>query len=393
MNEEITVLEIDEILTTGINSINEKDLPEIISSQIAKFNELDLYVKKSKDAADKAKNSADLAKRKSVGTFKNKEAIEELQSAGLDIAEAVQFGAEAQKLSFEFQSKLAEITKYLFSIGVSNIASNRFVIRELEIMLKGASQEKLSDLARQELLTVIKQLKDQEDILMRQENITKQVKSHDVILKNQNIKNLKITEQLKAHSDKDRQHDEKLKLHEEANIKLEEKVQAQVELDRLQSEQLQAYAEIDILHDEQIKLHAENEKKLVKKLEEQEEVDRVHAEQLKIHAENDNKLEVLLVTQAENDKEHDEKLRTQNENVLNCEEQIAILFKESIKQKEQIEKNIEIVKKQEINLNDLQDEISKLKLVLDTKANYTLLGIVLGIASVSFVISIIACFL
>lgn len=198
MSEELVVLSPDEAIESVVSGYNEKDLPILIHGQIEKLNKLDQSVKKAIAAAEKAKDSAKDAKDKSAGLFKKKAAIEELQSAGMKLAEAVQLGAEAQKISFEFQTKLAEITKYLFGLGVSNIASNRSVVRELEMRLRGASQEELSELAQQELITVVKQLKEQEDILRKQENISKTLKIHDERLKVQSQKNQRIDERLQA---------------------------------------------------------------------------------------------------------------------------------------------------------------------------------------------------
>lgn len=162
---------------------NEKMLPELIQGQISKLNELDASVKAALDAAVQAEKRAEVAGKRSAGralfTDKKKEAIEELQSAGIELAGAVQLGAKAQKISFEFQTRLAEIAKYLFTLGVSNIAANRTVVRELEKRLSGASEEELSELAHQEVISVIQQLKEQEDLLRKQEQMTKVLKEHD----------------------------------------------------------------------------------------------------------------------------------------------------------------------------------------------------------------------
>lgn len=157
----------------------EINFPEVIQGQVAKLENLSESVKKAKQAAQDAKASADKAKKISAGYLFNKDAIEGLQTAGIALADAAQSAAEAQKISFEFQTKLAEITKYLFELGVSNIAANRIVVRELELRLKGASQAELSELARQELHLVLKQLNDQHDVLIKQENFAKIVKDHD----------------------------------------------------------------------------------------------------------------------------------------------------------------------------------------------------------------------
>lgn len=164
-------------------AVDEKALPELIHGQIGKLNELDAGVKKALEAAGRAEQRARAAHDLSAGRGffkdKKKEAIEGLQEAGVELAEAVQLGTQAQKLSFELQTRLAEITKYLFTLGVGNIAANRVVVRELEMRLRGASEEELSELARQEVMSVIRQLKEQEDLLRKQEQMREALSGHD----------------------------------------------------------------------------------------------------------------------------------------------------------------------------------------------------------------------
>lgn len=165
-----------------VRVLNDKDLPSLIGGQVNELNVLNDKIKLATEAAERAKKSAEEAKQVSVGFFNKKTAIEELQEAGGMLANAVQSGVEAQKTAFEFQTKLAKISKYLFGLGASNIANTRSVIRELELRLSGASEEELSDLAQQELLNVVKQLKEQEDILKKQADFSKVLKSHHLQL-------------------------------------------------------------------------------------------------------------------------------------------------------------------------------------------------------------------
>lgn len=361
MSNELVVLEPDDIIRSGISGFDEKDLPQVVQEQISKLNELDKSVKKAMEAAASAKDSAISAKNMSAGFGKKKVAIEELQSAGLDLAEAVESGAEAQKISFEFQTKLAEISKYLFGLGVSNIASNRFVVRELEMRLKGASREELSELARQELISVIMQLKEQEDILKKLENLSKIIKNHDKTLKFQSQKNQSIDEQLQAQAESDMQHSEQLKVQEEINK----------------------------LYEEQLKIQAETNKKLKEKLQAQAEIDSQHSEQLKLHAKVGKNLEKQLESQAELDTVHDEQLKILTENIDKHKEQIINLHEKNNDLNEQINNNLKIIEVQEIKINSLNDELQNLKTLLDSKANNTLTKITLSIAIIAFVVSLI----
>lgn len=163
--------------------VPEEMLPALVQEQLTLLHELDLQVKQAISAASEAEQSAKAAREVSAArglfTDRKRMAIEELQSAGLKLAGAVQSSAQAQKVSFEFHTRMAEVSKYLFGLGVSNIANNRTVVRELEKRLAGASEEELSELARQEMLLVVRQLKDQEDLLRKHERMAEMLKAQD----------------------------------------------------------------------------------------------------------------------------------------------------------------------------------------------------------------------
>ena len=159
-------------------NVKQSDLPVIIAEQYDKLKELEDNVERAYTLAQSASDSADNAYYKSAGFGHKKAAIESLQDAVKDLGSAQISAAEAQKISFEYQTKLAEITKYLFGLGASSIAMNRSVVRELELKLKGASAEEISDLAKQELVNVVTQLKAQEDIMLKQDKIMKEVKAN-----------------------------------------------------------------------------------------------------------------------------------------------------------------------------------------------------------------------
>lgn len=52
-------------------------------------------------------------------------------------------------------------------------------MRELELKLKGASEEELDELARREIISVVKQLKAQEDIMKKQSDLSDKVRIHE----------------------------------------------------------------------------------------------------------------------------------------------------------------------------------------------------------------------
>ncbi len=194
--------------------VDRKSLPDLIAGHIGEVKKLDLCVKAARTAAELAVEQTKSDGSKPAGWDftgeKKKAAIVGLQSALMGLAKAVESGAKAQELSFEFQEKLADVTKQLFFLGMSNIANNQSVVHELEARLKGASEEELSDLARRELFSVLEQLKEQEYILQKQEDNSKALREHDGKLKDcvQMLDLLEVA--LKSHENVYMTHESKL---------------------------------------------------------------------------------------------------------------------------------------------------------------------------------------
>lgn len=160
-----------------VKELDEKNLPEIISGKFGEIRKLEESVERAIEKTTDAKKSANIAKQKSAGWFQKRVAIEALQDATVDIAEALGDVTEAQRISFEYQEKLAQITSYIFSLGAKSIAASRMVYRELEARMRDVSENELSDMAQRELLEVIRQLKEQENYLQAQKDNAEKLRS------------------------------------------------------------------------------------------------------------------------------------------------------------------------------------------------------------------------
>lgn len=232
----------EQIVEIDFSKFNVKDVPSLISEQVNHIKELEAKVNtavaKAKDALTQAETASKKSAERGFFTDYKKEAIEELQKAGVTLSKAVQQNAEAHKLSFEFQKKLADLSKFLFLLGASNIANNRIVVRELELKMKEASEEEISELARQELLSVIRELKEQEDLQHKQDELKAWVIEHDITLKSEIQKNHAQSEEISKQAAIDERHDIEL--------------QRQAEKDHEHDTELKAKTEIDLRHDKQI---------------------------------------------------------------------------------------------------------------------------------------------
>ena len=219
-------------------NISIEQLPTIIGDTYKNITEVDRKISNAVSKAEEAKALADIASKKEAGwSFfggDKKEAIEALQSAAISQANALSDSVDANKQLFENQKKLSDALRYLFGLGVANMAANRTVVRELELKLQNASKEELSELARQEITNVILQLRAQEDMQYKLENHNRILREHkgeiDKILGEINSFEerckviLERTETLQDDVNKkekelaDRFDDEKRHIHDEVNL-------------------------------------------------------------------------------------------------------------------------------------------------------------------------------
>ena len=286
---------------TMLVELNIDQVPDLIHGKFEKVEELKKNVEKAIKKAKLAKESAEVAKDHSAGLFQKKGAIEALQTVTHDLAEAQILSAQAQELSFEYHQKIAELTKYLFKLGVSGIAVNRSVVRTLELKMNGASQEELDKFARQEIAEVVRQLKEQED-LMRKHKM--------------------LSEKVKINRDKTIEHD---------RLFIEKK-------------------RIDILQDEEISRQVIKGKELEKRIDDRVEKDKSQDEE--------------IARQIAKGEEFENQIKQLIDSNLEKEEYIKELQNTCIKLSEDISENEKLVNEKEVNLLEILDGKASKKAVI-----------------------------
>lgn len=157
--------------------------------------------KRAEFNAQKAKSAADDAAGLSAGFGKKKKAIIALQNAQKEQAEGLESVTVANKKTNELMQKLIEATRALFALGTNSIAANRSVYRQLQLKMKNASEQELSDFARKEIGDVIKQLNDQQDLFEKQKELKNLIHEQDEkssVLKAETTKQIEeLKEQIK----------------------------------------------------------------------------------------------------------------------------------------------------------------------------------------------------
>lgn len=323
MNELETV-----VIKSGseIQKISAEDFPNVIGSAIARIEELDKKYQKAEMSVGRAKKDTNLvettannAKQKvlsakskaeeveklKAGFIHRKATIESLQEGHVDLAKSqldiadtvmqitnVQGNLakaqgdtmEALKLTFDFDKEIANATKYLFLLGCSSIAASQTVCRTLEMKLRDASEEELSEYARQELENVVNNLKAQESILERQKQTeedldlfvsvvnenTEYIKMHDKIIKeqasqiadsiqkeadldkrlfNSESKDIEQDKRLDASNEKDAEQDLRLAAGDEKDAEQDKRLAAGDEKDAEQDRRLATSEKTDMEHD------------------------------------------------------------------------------------------------------------------------------------------------
>jgi hypothetical protein len=237
-------LNIHEIADLDGISISEEELPDVISEQFKAIIEIDKRIQEATDNCSVAKEIADkmiLAK-----ALNQKDAINSTQDAVKSLAESQTALTEAQRMLFENQQKMANGMRYLLVLGASSIAMNRVVIAELEAKLKRATKEQLSEKAREELIGVIRLLREQESAFSKQDRMSEQIKNHG-----KEIKRIQSVDALQ--DEKDRRHDTLIAENASKNEEQDEQIAAGAKKDKEQDREIQRQRKVDKMHDEQLR--------------------------------------------------------------------------------------------------------------------------------------------
>ena len=424
VDQQAELLAKDETVTTALSEISRMDaesLPNVISQQFSKITELEEKVKNAKKSANNAKEKANSAKKKSAKLGHKREAIEVLQEATVEIAKSEGDIIDAMNVSFEYQQQLGQITQYLFMLGVSNIAATRTVIQQLRLELQKAPKEKMSDLAKNEIIAVIRQLEAQEDMAAKQEKHSEALKKHKKLITegiekdkvqdvqiSENAQNIYELEHEDAEQDKliadgiEKDKTQDAQIFENAKD-IDELKKQDAEQDKLIAEGIQK----DKSQDAQISENAKDIDELEKQDKEQDKLiaegiqkDKAQDAQISENAQDIDVIEeknaeqdILILKGIEKDKEHDSIISDIQDTNLTQNKQIAQNRNKNEEQDETIKILMDQNKKQSEEILVLQEKIEQLQSDLSTKGNKIFL-VATSIASAgALIISIVQFFI
>lgn len=201
--------------STEIINLNIDEIPQIIVTQFADLAGFHDQIEIARQRAIAAKETADSVSVHTKGLGKSKTGIDLLQKSTSELADSQMVIIEAQQLSFQYQEKLAKVIQFLFGLGTASLASNRAVIKKLEIMISSNGEVSLDELAQQEVVNLVKQLKAQEDIMQKQAALEQKVKGQAQTNDEQTI-------EIKRQALKDTEHDRLLQENEQTDTRQDE---------------------------------------------------------------------------------------------------------------------------------------------------------------------------
>ena len=369
-------------------NVAESELPIIISQQVEKLANIEKQIKKAMSSAKKAKDAAENAKNTSAGVFHRKAAIENIQQSGVELAEAVIIQADALELSFKQHEETMQITKYLFALGVSNIAANRTVVRELTLKLKNASEEELSELARKEIEDIIRSLKAQEDmenkinnVSAKQKVLQQEIKTNKNLILDYTEKDKEQDKVISAQGQKIKQQDNHIDELYQENDQQDELINQNAEDNKRQDESIEQLYQENDTQDELINQNAEDNKRQDESIEQLYQENDTQDELINQNAE-DNKRQDESIEQLYQENDTQDELINQNaEDNKRQDESIEKLYQENDTQDDLINKNTE-------KISELESLLNEQKALIDSIKGNT--NIATAVAVVSALVSIVS---
>ena len=161
------------------------NLPAALAAHFEQLTILEQKIQGADAHARKARTIALDAKKKPVGFFGRKRAVEALQDSALSFAQAQSDVMDAMRASLVYQRKISEIINQMLLLCVSNLAGTRTLLGQLQDELKKVEKGDYSETTKAEMARIIQELKAQEDMMCKQAKQSAMLHEHTVHIQEQ----------------------------------------------------------------------------------------------------------------------------------------------------------------------------------------------------------------
>lgn len=273
----VSTIAAQEALDANQMIVDASKIPGLVNEQVKKLKALDEKVQDVLANAKDAKDSADRArscKKSGVFGIARADALETISDAVKALGDANENNAQGLSEVFGFMQSLAEISKGLFGLASMSMVAHNTVVQQLELEMRGASGEKLSELAQNELERTISILKNQGNVLAEQDKQKKRLEAIQLRLN-------ALSNEGEQH---DAQQDELLEQHSQTVQEHAQMIAANIAHDAQQDGLIAENMEHDAQQDQQLAQHAEKDAehdRLIAELREENQVLRANIDDLR----------------------------------------------------------------------------------------------------------------
>ncbi len=270
------------------------------------------------DELTNAKQLGEYAKTKAEGVksgvFHRKQAIEDLKDATIMNAVGNITTLEVVEKVSENQQKLAYACQEFVKLGMVDLASNRAVVEYIKNVMSGGSDKTLNEETIEQLKGVISDLKQKEDLLLKQRKQGEKINEHEKRIRNIESRTEDIDEEIEHSKEYDQRQDEAIESQRKKGVERDKRLDAGDAHDKKQD------VEIDKLH----KKNVEQDERLIAG----DKYDKLQDERMQKGEEKDAEQDRLLDIQKETDARHDETLAIHTDQIAELERQISALEKD-----------------------------------------------------------------
>ena len=321
-NSTVSTIAAQEALDANQMIVDASKIPALVDEQIKKLKALDEKVQDVLANAKDAKDSADRArscKKSGVLGIARADALETISDAVKALGDANESNAQGLSEVFGFMQSLAEISKGLFGLASMSMVAHNTVVQQLELKMRGASGEELSELAQNELERTISILKNQGNVLAEQDKQKKRLEAMQ----------LRLNALSNEGDQHDAQQDELLEQHSQTVQEHAQMIAANMEHDAQQDELLEQHSQTDQEHAQMIAANMEHDAQQDELLEQHSQTDQEHAQMIAANIAHDAQQDGLIAENMEHDAQQDQQLAQHAEKDAEHDSLIAELREEN----------------------------------------------------------------
>lgn len=299
------------------------------------------------EVRDKGKQAKDKAESVQIGFLKNKnKAIDSLKDAVITNADTTLATLDVVDRVSENQKRMADACGELIKLGAVDLANNRAVVEFIEKTMRGGADKTLTEETKAQLIGVIQELKQKEDLLIRQKKQAERINEHENRIIKMEAHATELEQEIASSRETEHRHDLAINFHQKKGKERDQRLSAGEKHDLEQDEQIDNLQKKNIEQD--------------MRLEKGDKTDQEQDKRLDAGEKRDLEQDAILEEQKKTDIKHDEQLVEHDKLLSKLDERIQVL-----------ERDVELIKNSK-----------KTKMYITISTGIGIIGVILGILGI-----------